>query len=250
MTIPLFDAQCGFGSAAPGSRATLPAAELLGEMDGVAIERALVRMLPAAMEIDISWSNNHLYAACDGQARFVPCPIVAPNGARDIGSESMQVEAAIRHGAGAVVIRPRMDYWSVAPWCSERLFRALETRRMPVMCLLGEVSLDDVAVLAGCYSGLPLILAGVDYRSQRIILPLLEAFPTVYLSIGSNYIVHRGIEQCVEVVGARRLLFGTGYPDVDMNGHVSQLMYAEIANDEKRLIGAGNLDRLIQGVQR
>lgn len=250
MTIPLFDVQCGFGSAAPGSREILSAAELLAEMDGVSIERALTRVQPVALEIDIPWSNDHLYAACDGQARFTPCPIVAPNGARDIGSESAQVESAIRRGAGAVTIRPRMDYWSTAPWCSERLFRALETRRMPVLCSLNEVTVDEVAALAGQYAGLPLVLLNVDYRAQRIVLPLLEAFPTVYLSIGTNYIVHRGIEQCVSVVGARRLLFGTGFPDVDVTGHVSQLMYAEIDDDEKRMIGARNLDRLIQGVQR
>ena len=149
-----------------------------------------------------------------------------------------------------MVIRPRQDYWSLAPWCCDRLFTALQTRRLPVLCQTSELSYEDVAALAERYPTLPLIIIGADYRSQRILLPLLEACSNVYLSIGSNYIVQRGIEQCVETVGARRLLFGTGYPDVDMAGHISQLMYADISDDEKRLIGSGNLDRLIQGVQR
>lgn len=250
MTIPLFDVQCGFGSAAPGARETLAVETLLEAMDGVGVERALARMLPAALEIDIPWSNAHLYAACEVNPRLVPCPIVAPNTARDLPTEAAQADEAARHGAGAVVIRPHQDYWSTEPWCSDRLFRALEVRRFPLFCLNGELSYDEVASIAGRYPGLPLILAGVDYRSQRVLLPLLEAFPNIYMSVGSNYLVNQGIEQCVDVIGARRLLFGTGFPDIDMTGHVSQLMYANITDEDKRLIGAGNLERLMQGVQR
>ncbi|HOF86933.1 MAG TPA: amidohydrolase family protein [Armatimonadota bacterium] len=250
MTIALFDVQCGFGGAAPGSREPLSAAALLAEMDGAGVERALARAVPAALEIDISWSNRHLFAACAGHPRLVPCPIVAPNSARDLAPEHLQLSEVISQGAGAVSIRPRQDTWSLAPWCCDRLFTAMQTRRLPVLCQLGELSYDDVAALAERYPTLPLVIIGADYRSQRILLPLLEAFATIYLSIGSNYIVQGGIEQCVETVGARRLLFGTGFPEVDMPAHIAQLMYADIADDEKRLIGAGNLDRLLQGVQR
>lgn len=250
MTIPLFDVQCGFGGMTPGSRETLPPTVLLSEMDNVDIGQALVRILPAMLEIDIPWSNARLYAACAEHPRLVACPIVVPNGARDSGTETSQVDDAIRHGAGAVVIRPRMDYWSLAPWCSNSLFHALAERRLPVICLIADLSYDDIATLAGRYPELPLIVAGADYRSQRILLPLLEAFPSVHLSLGSNCIQQRGIEQCVQVLGAERILFGTGYPEVDMAGTVSHLMYAEISEEEKCLIGAENLKRLIIEVQQ
>jgi uncharacterized protein len=250
MTTPLFDVQCGFGSVAPGSRDLLPAPALLAEMDRLGVARALVRMAPAALEIDIPLSNARLYADCAANPRLVPCPIVVPNGARDGNDETEQVDEAIRRGARAVVIRPRMDYWSVAPWCSGRLFEVLEERRLPVICLVADVSYDDVAALAGRYPNLPLIITAADYRSQRILLPLLEAFRSVSLSLGSNYVQQGGIEQCVATVGAQRLLFGTGFPEVDMTGAISYLSYSEIAAEEKQMIGAGNLDRLVQGVQR
>ncbi len=250
MTTPLFDVQCAFGSLAPGDREMLPATTLVEEMDRLGVARALVRTAPAALEIDIPLSNVRLYDVCVANPRLVPCPIVVPNGARDGNEETAQVDEAIRRGACAVVIRPRMDYWSLAPWCSGRLFEALEERRVPVICLVADVSYDDVAALAGRHPALPLIVAAADYRSQRILLPLLEAFPSVSLSLGSNYVQQGGIEQGVATVGARRLLFGTGFPDVDMTGAISFLAYAEIAAEEKQMIGAGNLDRLVQGVQR
>lgn len=250
MTIPLFDVQCGFGSTPPGGREIFSAAMLLAEMDHVQIERALTRALPTALEVDVPVSNERLYAACAEQARLAPCPTVVPNGARDIAPEAAQVRVALRHGAGAVFIRPRTDNWSLAPWCCDRLFQALQQHRLPVICATAEVSYDDVATIAGRYPKLPCILTNVDYRQQRIVLPLLDAFPNVYLSIGSNYIVHGGIEQCATVVGAGRLLFGTGYPDVDMGAAIAHLLYADISDDEKALIGAGNLQRLIEEVVR
>lgn len=250
MAIALFDVQCGFGSVAPGQRELLTAEALLAEMEHVQVERALVRMAPALLEIDLLQSNRHLYAHCEAHLQLIPCPIVAPNSARDLAAEEAQVDDAIVHGAGAVYIRPHMDYWTLAPWGCDRLFQALEARRLPVLCHSSEVAQEEVAELAGRYPALPLIFAGADYRSQRILLPLLEAFPNFYLSLGSNYLVHRGIEQCVTIVGAERLLFGSGFPEVDMSAHVAQLLYADISEKEKILIGAGNLDRLIGEVVR
>ena len=88
----------------------------------------------------------------------------------------------------------------------------------------------------------------MGYRSQRILLPLLTSFPNVQLSTGSNYCVHRGIEQLVGSVGPQRLLFGSGFPEVDPMMAISQLVYADISDEARRLIGSGNLERLIGGI--
>ena len=50
-------------------------------------------------------------------------------------------------------------------------------------------------------------------------------------------------------VGADRLLFGTGFPDAEGMMAITQLMYADLADEQKRLIGAGNLERLIGEVR-
>ena len=84
----------------------------------------------------------------------------------------------------------------------------------------------------------------------RMLLPLMKTFANVYLAIGSDYTAHRGIEQFVATVGAKRLLFGTGFPEAESMSAVTQLMYAEISAEQKRLIGAGNLKRLISEIKR
>ena len=57
-------------------------------------------------------------------------------------------------------------------------------------------------------------------------------------------------DRFVATVGAERLLFGTGFPEAESMSAVTQLMYAEISDEQKRLIGAGNLKRVISEIRR
>ncbi|MHB0938465.1 MAG: amidohydrolase family protein [Armatimonadota bacterium] len=244
----LFDIQTGFGCA-PG-QAAITADDLRAEMRRLQIDRALACITPENMEFDVPFTNETLFTACADDPMLVPCPIVMPNSGDDYLPEEAQVEEAMRHGAGTVFIRPAADYWILAEWVCDRLFNALEAHRMPVLCLERLVPLEQVAGLAKRYPRLPLIVAESGYRQQRILLPLLETFPNVYLSTGNNYIVYKGIEQLVERGLTERLLFGTGFPASEAMSAVTQLMYAEISEEQRQLIGAGNMDRLMGGIIR
>jgi len=244
--ITLFDVQTGFGCA-PG-QAGVSADDLRAEMRRLEIDRALVCITPENMEFDVPFANDMLFKACQDDPALVPCPIVAPNSGYDFPSEEEQADDAIRRGAGAVWIRPAADSWIFAEWVCDRLFRVLESRRLPVLCLERLVPLDQVAGLAGRYPRLTFIVAESNYRQQRILMPLLETFPNVYLSTGNNYIVYKGIEQFVERGFTERLLFGTGFPVSEAMNAITQLMYADISEEQRQLIGAGNMQRLMEGI--
>lgn len=244
----LFDIQTGFGCA-PGETG-VSVKDLRKEMRRLDIARSLVRVTPEAMEFDVPFTNDLLYQACRQDSSLVPCPIVVPNSGYDLPSEEAQVEECINNGAGAVFIRPQADYWILAEWICDLLFKALESHRMPVICLERMVPRDQVAELAKLYPRLPLIITESSYREQRILLPLLERFRNVYLSTGNNYIVYKGIEQFVERGMTERLLFGTGFPVSEAMCAVTQLMYAVISDEQRQLIGAGNMQRLMEGIVR
>jgi len=249
MTLPLFDVQCGFGGAKPGQKDLVTRDEWLAEMDRLAIGRALVRTVPEDMDRDAVQSNERLVDACRDEPRLVPCPVLFPSEADDLPPEREQVAALIDAGAGAVWLRPTHDMWSPTPWACGALVAALAERRMPAFCLRRMLDIDAVAGLAARYDTLPVILAEIGYRDQRVLVPLLRSFPNVHVSLGSNYTVHCGIERLVQAVGPRQLLFGTGFPDVEPMMAVTQLVYAGIGDEAKALIGAGNLERLLGGIQ-
>ena len=248
MTLPLFDAQSGFGGATPGVPEVVSAAELREEMRRVEIARALVRITPETLDLDVAAANEALLAACAPDPALTPCPAVLPASGGDFPPEPEQVAGLIARGARAVWIRPEHDHWLLAPWHSGPLFAALEQRRLPVLCLQRLVRLPEVADLAARHPALPLILAELSYRDQRTYLPLLERFPNVSLALGAPYSVHGGIEQLVARAGAGRLLFGSGFPLAEPLAAIAQLMYAEISAGDKQRIGTGNLEALVEGV--
>ncbi len=245
MTTSLFDAQCGFGGWRKGVRDNVSGDQCVAELDRIGIERAMVRTAPDDLDRDVAQSNASLYFACLSHPNLTPCPVVLPAACGDYASEEIQVDEAIAHGCGAVILRPGADAWSLAPWSCGKLLSALEARRVPIFCLQRMVNLEQAADLAARHPALPVIVAETDYGQQRLLVPLMETFRNVHLAIGSNYTVHRGIEQLVSRVGAGRLLFGTGFPDVAPMMAVTQLMYAEITEEQKELIGMQNLQRLI-----
>jgi predicted TIM-barrel fold metal-dependent hydrolase len=57
--------------------------------------------------------------------------------------------------------------------------------------------------------------------------------------------VRTRIEAFVESYGAGRMLFGTGFPKWDHGGMMLTLKHAEIAEEDKQTIAAGNLERIL-----
>lgn len=244
MDIRLIDIQCGFGGAAPGAREPVSEQALLAAMREFRIERALTRITPEKLDTDVPLSNEKLAAACRAHPELIPCPVVLPACGGDLPADSEQVDACIRLGAGGVVIRPAQDAWLTAPWMADPLFQALQERRLPVLCLERFVSHDQVAALAQRYPELPLILAQQGYRSQRVLMALLGAFPNLHLSTGNNYGVHGGLEQIARAHGAGRLLFGTEFPQSEPMAAITYLLYSGLSAEEKALIGAVNYETL------
>lgn len=246
----IFDAECGIGGLTPGVSGTVGVETLLADMTQAAVRRALVRIEPTRLAFDIPAVNRMLYAMCEPHAALAPVPVAAPNAAGDLGSERRQIDEAVGHGAGAVVLRPHSDFWSPTPWGCRALMEALDERRMPVFCHVAEVSLEAVATLAGQFPRVPFILAGVGYREHRIAVPLLQSFANVHLVVGSSYIVFHGIESCIAAARPEQLLLGTGYAQLDLLPAISYVMYAEISESQRALVAGRNLERLIEGIQR
>jgi hypothetical protein len=249
MPIALFDAFCGFGGARRGETARPSADDLIAEMQRLDITRALARIAPEDLDQDVAASNARLYAACAGRPELVPCPIVLPSGG-DFPPAEEQIAGHVAQGCGAVWIRPGPDYWSLAPWASGALFSALEARRLPVLLTESMVTLEQVAGLASRHPRLPVLLAGVSYRQQRTLLPLLRACPGVHLVLGEGYAVHLGLEQIVAEVGAERVLFGTGFPRTEAMCAITYLLYSALAEEQKQMIGCQNGERLLNEVER
>ena len=227
-----------------------PNGGIAAEMARLQIDGALVRPYSDKDTFDVPAANARLFEVCRQCPSLTPCPIAIPNSAKDLQPEPDMVADFIVRGARCVFIRPVQDYWLPAPWVADRLFLALQDRRMPVLCLESALGLEKVAELAQRYSQLPLILAGVSYRSLRSLVGLLETFPNIRFCIGGAFSLHCGIEFLVEHVGARKLLFGTGFPETEAMAAVTMLMYSGLSDADRELVGHGNIESLFGEVRQ
>jgi predicted TIM-barrel fold metal-dependent hydrolase len=115
--------------------------------------------------------------------------------------------------------------------------------------LPGESTPADVAALARRNPEIPLVCGhtGGDWeRGIRVIVGLKN----VYADLAGSNPVAGFTEMAVRELGAERVLYGTDAPGRSFSSQLAKVFGAEISDDAKKLILAGNLIRLLAPIMR
>ena len=158
--------------------------------------------------------------------------------------------AAIAAGAGAAVLRPGPDYWTAEPWACRDILEALGRHKLPAYTTERLIPVAQLARLAGGFPETNFIYAELNYRALRTYIPLMQEFPNIYLSIGSNFNFHAGFLLIAEKIGVDRLLFGSGLPASEPCAAMSELMYSGLDKADITKIASGNFKKLMKGVRK
>jgi predicted TIM-barrel fold metal-dependent hydrolase len=113
----------------------------------------------------------------------------------------------------------------------------------------GEPPWRDVFGVCDNHPDLPVVLMEVQGRNNRTMYALLERFENLYLQTG-GLTVHEGIEDICRRFGAERLVFGSGFPEKTLGAARLHVERARISEPERRLVAAGNLERLLAAIDR
>lgn len=242
----VFDAECGCLGTRPGSIKPVAPESLHLHMERMGITRAAVRYGPAAVTAGFELRNEALFSLARDDARIYPCPSVVPAGGEYGTEEEAQADKLIRFGARFVTIEPRLDCWLPEPFACRRMFKALEDRKLPLICSNSVLPIEKIALFAGIASELPFVLTGLPYRSARDISSLLDCFGNVYVSLGNNFSLQGGVEYMVKMHGPERFVLGTGFPEAEAACAITQLAYAAIPENARKMIAHENLARLAE----
>jgi hypothetical protein len=128
--------------------------------------------------------------------------------------------------------------------------RMAEDRRIPIFVNTGfDLQFNDVWAALKEFPNLTVILSHWNcWPADRILRPLLERFPNFYLSL-TNQFTQDGIESLADFCGAKRLLFGSDYPDAYMGAQMMNILNARIPDDDKEMIASGNLERILSEIK-
>lgn len=234
------------------------AEELLADMDLYGIQQALV-FHGLAYEYHGMTGNRELMDLLAGQPRLKTAWIVGLHQAGQYPPPGELVAELLDSGAvaarffwgGVLAETSYPDYDAHAA-----LWGELEQHRVPTVVTFDEAptitgaQIGQLAEMLRSFPDLPVILSFARVAKDFAVLyDKLERYPNLHVDT-TGLMLDLMIEDIVERVGARRLVFGSNFPWYKPGQTRIALAYAEISEADKGLIAGENLERLIGGIQR
>ncbi|MGQ9732742.1 MAG: amidohydrolase family protein [Candidatus Zipacnadales bacterium] len=227
--------------------------DLLAEMQWCGIEKALVRH--AAMENEPPQVGNHLLLKeTRDHPELVPTWAILPPATGELGTVEEFLEQLAHSNVRALWAFPSKHRYTLDKVCCGTLLRALVAYRIPLFIQRQETSRGLTGwELAGAllqdFPDLRLVVVGHgSWGEDRYFRPLIEAYSGLYLDT-SRYELDGGIEDFCRKYGPERLLFGSAFPATSPGGAMLTLAHADIRDEARELIAAGNLERLLKEVE-
>jgi len=252
--LEFFDCNVAYGVwSVPPFKPLTRVQELLEQMAWSGIGRALVRH--AAMDNESPPVGNRLIVEETAPyAQLRPSWAILPTRTGELGTAEEFLAAMRRAGVRALWAFPSKHRYTLDGVTCGDLLSALSERRIPLFIQRGETSRGLTGwELAGAllkeFPALILVVTGHgSWGEDRYFRPLVETYEGLYVDT-SRYELDGGIADFCRKYGPYRLLFGTNLPAANPGGAMLTLAHADIGDEERQLIAAGNLDRLLSEAQ-
>jgi uncharacterized protein len=252
MKLDLFDANLYLGlptKAIHGAVST--ATELQAYLKGQGIARALVWNV-AQHEVSPVIGNTMLSDAIAGHQNLFGCWTILPPQTNEVIKRGEDFFAQMKqHRITALRAFPDSQRYLLNRQVFGTWMDEVVERRIPLL-----LSLEKGNSWAGVYHFLDqypqitCILCDIGiWGVDRYTWPLLENYPHVHLETSLVALEDGGMEATVAQYGAERLLFGSAFPERYAESSILQLLHADITDEDKRKIAAGNMQRLLDNVQ-
>lgn len=235
----------------PGSYET--ADELEAILNYLRVDKAVV-IHALAQESHAPTGNVHLMLELAGHPRLLPCWHLFPDHTGEMPSPKKLVSEMLSQGVRISRLLPSVKghRFSTEPWCAGPLLEELADHYIPVLIDFMFFRRDDpdwklLYDLSQRYTTLPFIMTGWAGMASRSFYALCKVCPNLYLDI-SRYTLFQGLEAFCQYVGARQLIYGSGIPFIAPGVTMTTITHAAISTEEKALIAAGNLERLLAEV--
>ena len=250
--IELFDANVALAKPlAPPRGGWLDADRLIRCVGGLGIARFLTHSA-TAMDNDPNVGNAELLRHIENQPRCVPCWVALPHHSGEFPSPGELLDAMKEKDIRAIRLFPEAYGIEFTPLLFGDLIAELDVRRMPVFLELAVKPApcfwDHLEQVCRTFENTPVILSGSRLGTHaRQICAVFDRCPNVKIET-AGYQVFRGIEFVCERYGAHRLVFRTRMPFLNPAPAITAIAYAEISDNDKRLVAGENLQSVLEGV--
>ena len=223
---------------------------LLDDLEHAGLHGALVWHW-LAREYAPTYGNRVLLEETAGHERLLPCWVLVPHHAGEMGPGSEVVAEMEERGVRAAKLFPRRHGYRFCEAVCGEILSALEDAETPLLIDVGRYGEDqqatfaEVAEVCARHPRLPVLLQKARWEDTRDVLALLDRQPNTYVEF-SSFQVHYGLEFLAEKIGADRLLLGTEWPFKSPGAARAFVDYCELADADKAKVAGGNLARLLK----
>jgi len=245
-----FDCNAYFGLPAQRPLAPVSSAErLLAEMDHAGVDRALVWHI-AQHDVAPQTGNAMLAAAIAPHQSLWGCWTMLPNQAREFPEPDELFRLMRQARVTAIRVFPDSHKFLLNEVSMGALLDAMTLRRVPLFLSVKRgMSWRGVYDVLAEFRDLTCVICDHGcWGEDRFFRPLIERYPNVAIDT-SQYLLDGGIEAFVTDYGARRMLYGSGFPESYFGGMMMAIKHAQIPLAAKEAIAHGNLARMIEEVQ-
>ena len=218
------------------------------------IGRALVYH-SLARDNDILLGNQLILEETKGFAPFIPAAIVVPNQTGEIGETDVYVGQLIEGGVRSLRLHPRQFSYPLTAWMLEPLVRFSSRYRLPILVdfdlefwWTDNIDWHGLGEVLGAFPEQAFVLLRQSFEVVRVVYALLERFPNFHLGLGT-YSHFDCIEDITRNFGYDRLIYASGLPHLEPGVILPTILAADVSEEAKDAILAGNLKRLIEEVK-
>lgn len=218
---------------------------LLEDMELCSISAALVAHTQSVM-YDAMTANRRLVDMLKPHPQLVPVWNLIPLGTDEMPPlQSLGAEIASA-GVGALAIHPKSNRWEMRSRRGRELLTWLQDQPQPLLVSWAELEgWQNLAYIMEAFPRLKLLLRGMGWGDQRLLLAALEEFPGLHVSL-ENYQAHYGVEDLVQHGFSDRVCYASNAPKMSVGAHRFAVDYADVDDTLKQAVAGGNLCRLMQ----
>lgn len=221
---------------------------LLDELDHCSISAALVAST-LSVTYDPMFSNLELSEQLKDYPHLFAVWNLMPSNTGEFPPPHELGRLMSEHDVRAVTVNPVSNNWDWKTPEAEALFRWLmENRTLTILTPEEWGGLAGVKELLNNYRELPVLLTGVYWSFQRMILPMLTTYKNLHISF-EHFQINEGLEWLHQDGLTDQLVFASNAPIMSAGAHRTYVDYAAIPRDARQKIAGGNLTRLLKGLR-
>ena len=229
------------GNVPPGSAANTK--EVMAILSQCGIEKA-VCCHSVSVEGDPFEGNGLLSGELRGTSGMARQWVAMPDTLGDFPKPDALLAMMKSANVTSLRLLPKTLCHSLLPYTAKPLMDALCACRIPVFLDLAETNWDQLYAFCSDFPENPVVLTEPDYRGIRYIDPMLAVCKNLFIGT-SNLVAFEALPRLCKKHGAKRFLFESGTPRHSAASSVSNVLYAEISDEEKALIAGENLHALL-----